>query len=127
MGVMVLPPLSVGGPGFNEFVSGPYRLGGNAPVSGTSPTVPPPTQRKRQPCARREGSWIGPLWSRPNSPQPSLESPSPAARVSAGTGGCADLFTARDRRSRGVNIAEGCARDRAWAFYRTPLSTPFCE
>jgi hypothetical protein len=127
MGVMVLPPLSVGGPGFNEFVSGPYRLGGNAPVSGTSPTVPPPRHSAQSSRTRGEGSWIGPLWSRPNSPRPSLESPSPAARVSAGTGGCADLFTARDRRSRGVNIAEGCARDRAWAFYRTPLSTPFCE
>ena len=87
----------------------------------------PPQQQRRGSRTRGEGSWIGPLWSRPKSPRPSLESPSPAARVSAGTGGCADLFTARDRRSRGVNIAEGCARDRAWAFYRTPLSTPFCE
>ena len=123
MGVMVLPPLSVGGPGFNEFVSGPYRLGGNAPVSGTSPTVPPPRHSAQQPCARREGSWIGPLWSRPNSPRPSLESPSPAARVSAGTGGCADLFTARVIGDRGVNIVEGGAQSstRCVEHFRTPL------
>ena len=57
MGVMVLPPLSVGGPGFNEFVSGPYRLGGNAPVSGTSPTVPPPDTALKA-AVREEGGVV---------------------------------------------------------------------
>ena len=57
MGVMVLPPLSVGGPGFNEFVSGPYRLGGNAPVSGTSPTVPPP-DTAQEAAVREEGGVV---------------------------------------------------------------------
>ena len=57
MGVMVLPPLSVGGPGFNEFVSGPYRLGGNAPVSGTSPTVPPPDTAQKA-AVREEGGVV---------------------------------------------------------------------
>jgi hypothetical protein len=56
MGVMVLPPLSVGGPGFNEFVSGPYRLGGDAPVSGTSPTVLPSNSAE---AAVREGRGRG--------------------------------------------------------------------
>ena len=130
MGVMVLPPLSVGGPGFNEFVSGPYRLGGNAPVSGTSPTVLPSNSAEAAVRERGEGSWIGPLWSRPNSPRPSLESPSPAARVSAGTGGCADLFTARVIGDRGVNIVEGGAQSPtagAWILFVGPPSTPFCE
>ena len=43
MGVMVLPPLSVGGPGFNEFVSGPYRLGGGRSRVGNQPHCPPLT------------------------------------------------------------------------------------
>ena len=51
MGVMVLPPLSVGGPGFNEFVSGPYRLGGTLPCRGPAPLSSPATAQ-RQPYAR---------------------------------------------------------------------------
>jgi hypothetical protein len=57
MGVMVLPPLSVGGPGFNVFVSGPYRLGGTLPCRGPAPLSPPPDTAQKA-AVREEGGVV---------------------------------------------------------------------
>ena len=86
-----LPPLSVRGLGFNAFVSGPHRRGGTLPY-GHQPHCPPQQQRE---AAVREGRGRG------SDPSGHARFPSavagvatPGTRVSAGTSGCADLFTA---------------------------------
>ena len=114
MGVMVLPPLSVGGPGFNEFVSGPYRLGGNAPVSGTSPTVLPSNSAE---AAVREGRGrgsapsgrapipLGRRWSPPPLPRES-----PLGRGGAGMWQTFRLFTARFQMTLDELFRKACNR-----------------
>jgi hypothetical protein len=100
MGVMVLPPLSVGGPGFNEFVSGPYRLGGDAPVSGTSPTVLPSNSAE---AAVREGRGRGSAPSgRARIPLGRRWSPPPLPRESPRGRAGARTFSQRVIGDRGV-------------------------
>jgi len=103
MGVMVLPPLSVGGPGFNEFVSGPYRLGGNAPVSGTSPTVLPSNSAE---AAVREGRGRGSAPSgRAPIPLGRRRSFDPCHESLRGNGRVRGPFHSPRSADRGVNIA----------------------
>ena len=93
-----LPPLSVRGLGFNAFVAGPYRLEGERSRVVTSPTVLP-SNSARDSRTRGEGSWIGSLRSR-QIPLGRRRCRHPCHESLRGTGGCADLFTARPVRSR---------------------------
>jgi len=79
--------------------SSPVRTasGGTLPCREPAPLSPPPDTAQMA-AVREEGGVVDrPPLVAPQFPSAVAGHSTPVTRVSAGTGGCADLFTARDR------------------------------